>query len=155
VRAWKRPYARFDRLTTTDDRIEQFGILELWIPLGDGAPEKPAARLVVENQSLAGHAADDGTVRFRFSPKDAKTYRFTIKSNVPAIDGKTGGVTSFKPPPDAAKHASVRHPNWWTDDPALEFAVGPHTGAKTVSRWREEFLRDFAERMARCTVTPN
>lgn len=150
VRAWERPYARFDRLTTTEDRIEQFGILELRIPLGDGAPENPAARLVVENQSLAGHVADDGTIGFRFSPKDAKTYRFTIKSNMPSLDGMAGGVTSFKPPPDAAKHPSARHPNWWTDDPRPEYAQGEHIGAKTVSRWREEFLRDFAERMARC-----
>jgi hypothetical protein len=149
VRAWERPYARLDRLTTTRDRIEQFGILELRIPLGDDTPENSAAELVVDNQSLAGHMADDATIRFRFSPKDAKTYRFAIESNVPALDGKTGGVTSFKPPPDVAKHPSVRHPNWWTDDPALEFAEGPHLGAKTVSRWREEFLRDFAERMAR------
>lgn len=28
--------------------------------------------------------------------------------------------------------------------------VRKHIGAKTVNRWREEFLRDFAERMDRC-----
>ena len=34
VRAWERPYSRFDRLTTKDDRVEVFGILELALPLG-------------------------------------------------------------------------------------------------------------------------
>jgi hypothetical protein len=29
-------------------------------------------------------------------------------------------------------------------------AQGGQHGAKTVSRWREEFLRDFAARMERC-----
>lgn len=150
VRAWERPYARFDRLTTKDDRMEIFGILELALPLGNGAPDKPEARLVVENQSLAGHAPGDGTMRFRFCPKAAKTYSFTIRSNVPALDGKTGGITAFAPPPDAAKRPSTKRPNWWTDDPTPEFAEGPHDGAKTVSSWREDFLRDFAARMIRC-----
>jgi hypothetical protein len=36
------------------------------------------------------------------------------------------------------------------DDPAPEFAEGGDIGAKTVSRWRQEYLRDFAERMIRC-----
>ena len=44
---------------------------------------------------------------------------------------------------------------WWTDDPARDVAeahLGVHTvtGAKTVSQWREDYLRDFAERMDRC-----
>jgi hypothetical protein len=69
---------------------------------------------------------------------------------VPALDKKTGGVTSFVPPSDVAKHASAKHPNWWTDDPAAAAAEGIHVGAKTVSRWREDSLRNFAERMLRC-----
>lgn len=152
VRAWDRPYARYDRLTAKDDRIEHFGVLELALPLGGGAPEQPHARLVVENQSLIGYAAGDGTMRFRFSPKDAKTYSFRIRSNVPALDGKTGGITAVAPPADAAQRPSSKHPNWWTDDPAPEFAEDGHIGARTVNRWREEYLRDFAERMQRCRV---
>ena len=31
-----------------------------------------------------------------------------------------------------------------------ESAEDGHSGAKTVSRWREAFLRDFAERTVRC-----
>jgi hypothetical protein len=42
------------------------------------------------------------------------------------------------------------HPNWWIDDPAPAVAEGVHPGAKTVSQWREDFLRDFAARMLRC-----
>jgi hypothetical protein len=150
VRAWERPYTLFDRLTTKDDRMEAFGIIELALPLGRGAPEKPAATLVVENQSLIGHAPGDGTMRFRFCPKAAKSYRFTIRSNVPALNGRTGGITAVTPAPDIALRPSPRLPNWWTDDPSPEFVEEGHIGAKTVSRWRKEFLRDFAERMVRC-----
>ena len=152
VRAWERPHARFDRISTAKDRLEVFGILELVLPLpvGYDASEKPEARLLVENQSLIGFAGENWTIRFRFCPKDAKTYTFTFRSNVPSLDGKTGGVTAVLPSSDMAKHPSAKFPNWWTDDPFPDFAEGPHAGVKTVSRWRENFLRDFATRMERC-----
>ena len=149
VRAWERPYARFGRLTTKDDRIEIFGILELVLPLGDRAPEKPEARLVVENQSLIGHTPGDSTMRFRFCPKAAKTYSFTIRGNVLALNGKKGGITAFVPPPEVARRPSSRLPNWWTDDPSEDVAEGEHIGTKTVSQWREDFFCDFAARMLR------
>ena len=45
-------------------------------------------------------------------------------------------------------------PNWWTDDLNRDVAEDAYTytvlGAKTVNQWREDFLRDFAERMDRC-----
>ncbi len=156
VRAWERPCLRVDRLPTEVDRMEEFGILELVLSLGEGAPENPEALLVVENQSLVGHAPGDGTMRFRFSPKAARVFRFTIRSNVPALNGKTAGITAYTPEPDIALQPSSRFPNWWTDDPARDVAEeahkGVHTvlGAKTVSRWREDYLRDFSERMDRC-----
>ena len=150
VRAWERPYSVFDRLTTKDDRMEVFGVLELALPLSRGATEKPAARLVVENQSLIGHTPGDGTMRFRFCPKAAKAYGFTIRGNIPALDGKTGGITAVTPKHELAGQPSSHLPNWWTDDPSPEFAEGEHIGAKTVSRWRQEFLHDFSERMVRC-----
>jgi hypothetical protein len=150
VRAWERPYVRFERMTTEEDLMEVFGILELVLPLGDGAQEKPEARLVVENQSLIGHTSGEGTMHFRFCPKAAKTYTFTIRSNVPALDGKTGGITAFSPPANVAHHPSAKLPNWWTDDPSPEVAEGPLIGAKTVNRWREDFLGDFAQHILRC-----
>jgi hypothetical protein len=89
-------------------------------------------------------------MRFRFCPKEAKTFTFTIRGNVPTLNGKTGGITAMHPSAYLAKRPSVKFPNWWTDDPSPDSAEGPHGGAKTVSRWREEFLKDFAARMDRC-----
>ncbi|MEO5914505.1 MAG: DUF1593 domain-containing protein [Luteolibacter sp.] len=144
VKAWDRSSIQFDRLTTEGDSMEQFGILELVLPLGAGAPEKCEVQLEVENQSLVGHVPGDGTIRFRFCPKDAKIYHFTIHGNVPSLDGKTGAITAAAP---SVRPPSAKFPNWWTDDPDPQFAEGVHQGAKTVSRWREDFLGDFAMRM--------
>ncbi|MBN1361033.1 MAG: DUF1593 domain-containing protein [Sedimentisphaerales bacterium] len=150
VRAWERPHGRFEHMTTEEDRLEIFGILELVLPLGDGAPQHPEAVLVVENQTLVGFAPGDGTMRFRFSPKSAARFAFKIQANVPALDGKTGGITAYLPPPEIAQRPSAEFPNWWTDDPSPDVAEGSHHGAKTISRWRQEFLGDFAQRMLRC-----
>jgi len=150
VPAWERPYNRFKRMTTKEDCMEVFGILELVLPMGHNLPEQPEAVLAVENQKLPGHASGDGTMRFRFCPKAAKAYSFTIRSNVLTLNGKKGGITAFVPPPEMARRPSSKLPNWWTDDPSLEVAEGSHSGAKTVSRWREDFLGDFAQRMLRC-----
>jgi hypothetical protein len=149
VRAWERPFAIFERLTTADDRIEHFAILELVLPLGDGAAPQPEASLVVENQSLIGSVDGKRRMRFRFSPKEAKTYTYTIRGNVPALEGRTGAITAVDRPPGAPVRPAAALPNWWTDDPAPASAEGVHQGAATVSRWRREFLADFAARLER------
>jgi len=41
-------------------------------------------------------------------------------------------------------------PNWWIDDPDSAVAQGDRPGAKTVNRWRKDYLRDFQERFDRC-----
>ncbi len=150
VRAWERPRVVFKRLTTAADRIEQFSVFELVLPVGAATPNNREASMVIENQSLVGDFGKKGSVRFRFSPKAAKTYSYRIQSNVPALNSRTGELTSFIPPPSVARQPSQRLPNWWTDDPSPEVAEGGHIGARTVSRWREDFLRDFAARMLRC-----
>jgi hypothetical protein len=154
VRAWERPFLCLDRLPTEDDHIAEFGILELVLPLGEDVPEKPEAWLDVENQSLAGHALGDGTMRFRFSPKAARVFHFAIRSNVLRLNGQTGAITACTPTPDIVRQPAACLPNWWTDDPSPEFYthVEGHTvmGARTVNQWREDYLRDFAKRMDRC-----
>ena len=149
VQAWERPRVVFDRLTTSAEQIEQFGVFELALPLGEDAPADVAAVMEIENQALTGTTMGD-SVRFRFCPKAPKQYGYTIRSNAPGLDGQSGRLTALLPPNAAARLPSDTHPNWWTDDPAPEFAEGEHIGAKTVSRWRVDFLTDFATRLRRC-----
>ncbi|WP_145415812.1 DUF1593 domain-containing protein [Planctomycetes bacterium K23_9] len=150
VRAWKRPQLKLRRLPGETDRIEVFGILELALPVDRISPNATAT-LHVENQKLDGHFADDGSVRFRFCPKAAKQYRFRIESSDASLDAKTGSITAFSPKLAEIRTPDVRFPNWWTDDLSPTVAEGPHSGAKTVSRWRKDFLRDFSVRMRRCS----
>lgn len=150
VRAWDRPYVLFNRMPAVDDRMEVFGILEIALPLPEGAGKETEAKLAVKNQELPGYLPGDGTIRFRFSAKGPKVFHFIVKSNQPLLDGQTGAITAYLPGPFTANRPSSRYPNWWTDIPAPEWAEGEHHGAKTVSCWRHDFLTDFARRIARC-----
>jgi len=150
VRAWDRPRHTFNRALTTADRVEAFAIIELILRPAAAAPADTKAALVVDRQEFPGFKDDAGAWHFLFSPKEAKTWSYAIKSTHPGLDGQTGGFTSHWPAPAQATKPSARFPNWWTDDPNPAVAEGVHQGAKTVSRWREDFLRDFAARMVRC-----
>ena len=150
VQAWERPRLQLNRMPRAEDRIEIFGVLELALPFDESRPEQPKVFLQVENQELNGFAPGDGTIRFRFSPKAAKTYRFDISGDVESLNGMTGEIISYLPANEVSIRRSPDLPNWWTDDPDPKFSDSGHHGARTVNRWREDYLSDFAARMLRC-----
>ena len=148
VRAWDRPKRVFDRLTTADDKLETFGLLEIVL----SGPAGGRTRLIVEGQEFPAAWEEPSTWRFRFVPKETKRWSYRVASDSTELNGLEGAFVSVDPPPTQAERPSPRHPNWWTDDPNRDLAEGPHLGAVTVNRWREEALRDFAARMHRCRV---
>jgi hypothetical protein len=150
VRAWDRPRHTFNAPPSAADRVETFAIVDLIYRPAGPPTAAAAARLQVDGQEFAGYSESDGTWHFLFSPKSAKTWTYRIASNHPGLDGQTGDFTSTDPVPARAAQPSPLYPNWWTDDPAPEASEGQNQGAKTVSRWRSAFLRDFAARLERC-----
>lgn len=149
VRVWAGRKTIFDRLTTETDSAEAFGVVELTLPVPDGMNREHPAKMIFDNRIPAVATNDGRVLRFRFSPRDAKVWPYVIRSSFSALDGRTGRFTAVPPPIERTARPSARHPRWWTDDPDPAAAEGVHAGAKSVSRWREEFLRDFAERLRR------
>ncbi len=150
VRVWDGRKTVFDRLTTAADRMEAFGVVELAFALPAGMTRAHTAQMIVDGRIPASALNDGHELRFRFSPRDAKVWPYVIRSDFPGLDGQSGSFTAVSPPVDRTSRASAVHPNWWTDDPDPAAAEGVHPGAKSLNRWREDFLRDFAARMARC-----
>lgn len=150
VRIWDGRKQVFERLTTAADEVEVFGVVEyaLAAPRGFTAQHRVAVQL--DNRVPTAVGFDGKTLRFRFAPRDVKVWRFRMESDHPELDGQTGEFRAVPPPPERYRLASARHPNWWCDDQDPAWAEGIHAGAKSVSQWREEFLADFARRMARC-----
>jgi hypothetical protein len=153
VRIWKGRKTVFDRHTTENDESEAFGVTEFVLPKPDGFTDGHTARMIFNKGRPASTGADEGKVlRFRFSPRDVKVWSYVIESDFPGLNGQAGRFTAALPSPDKSKQIAESHPNWWTDDPDPTAAEGVHPGAKSVSRWREEYLRDFAARMDRCAA---
>lgn len=150
VRAWERPNIKFEHLPTKNDKIEEFSILELALPSKGLVIGDSRLYLDVENQSLQGEIREDETIRFRFCPKAAKVYKMRLTSSMPDWQERKFAIVSFTTPPERLAQPSAEYPNWWTDDPSEEFRESGHIGTKTISRWREDFLQDFANRMDRC-----
>jgi hypothetical protein len=154
VRAWNRPRVVFEKAPTPKDVVETFSIVELRCPSSAAVSSgtTPRASLIVDQQEFPGYPQSNGSWVFLFSPKESKIWNYSLRSNLSDLDGKTGGFTSQNPEPARARQPSPRYPNWWTDDPEPRHAEGQHPGAKTVSVYREKFLRDFATRMDRCST---
>lgn len=149
VRGWDRPHKVFNRMTTPNDSIEEFGVVEFRLPFADKSIANPSAVLKID-RPIQGEIIND-TLRFLFSPKSASEYTYTIESNLPSINGLSGIIRSYPTPVSNKMHPSPSFPNWWVDDPSPEFKEKGHIGIKTVNVWREDFLNDFAARMKRCT----
>lgn len=147
VRAWARPRVVFTAPPSAADVVETFAVIDIVYPRVAPAPSH--ATLHVDGQEFPGYADTDGAWHFLFSPKEAKIWSYRIASNHPGLDGQRGGFTSRMPAPELARHPAADLPYWWTDDPAPEASEGQHQGARSVSRWRADFLRDFARRLQR------
>ena len=150
VRVWDGRKTVFDRLTTEADRAEVFGVVEFALPVPAGFAANHTARMTFDNRVTVPGAIEGNRLRFRFAPRDAKVWTYTIASNFAGLDGQSGRFTAVPPPIERTGRPSKAHPNWWTDDPDPAAAEGVHAGAKSVNRWRVDFLRDFAARMRRC-----
>lgn len=152
VRIWDGRKTIFDHLTTESETAEAFGVAEFAIPLPAGMTRDHSARVLFDNRITVNSTNDGRTLHFRFSPRDAKIWSYVITSDFAPMNGQSGRFTAVPPPPARTSRPSTLHPNWWIDDPAPSAAEGVHAGARSVSQWREDFLRDFALRMLRCQV---
>jgi len=153
VRAWERPHKVFNRITTDQDSIEQFGVLELLLKFDTTSVSDPVATLNIDRPIKA--LVQNDTVRFLFSPKKVSKWDYSITSNIPSINNLSGKIISTMTPASNKDNPSPLYANWWTDDPSPEYIEDGHIGAKTVNIWRVDFLTDFANRMYRCAYFHN
>jgi hypothetical protein len=149
VRVWDGRKTVFDRLTTPADTVEAFGVVEIALPVPAGMTAGQSTRMIVDGRVPAPGGREGRVIRFRFSPRDAKEWSYVIRSDHASLDGLTGQFTATLATTGQARQASAVHPRWWIDDPDPAAAEGIHQGAKSVSRWREAFLQDFAARLVR------
>ena len=139
----------FERETTLNDQVPVFGLIE-WVMQGPDqgkASDEPCLWLEVDGQRFEGYYEGNGHYRARFVPKAVGEWSYEVHSPIAALNGRKGQFTSTDPWP-GTPHKDDIAPlrKWWSDSLAPEDYAGVHQGAKTVTQWRNAFLRDWAER---------
>ncbi|MTD13243.1 DUF1593 domain-containing protein [Nakamurella sp. YIM 132087] len=153
VPIWDGRKSAFDRLTTEDDLVEAYGVIEWTLRAPRGYSSKDSTRFVVDNRTggpFPDGVLDGNRLRFRYSPRDPRTMPIRVESTHPDLNGLQGAFTATAPPAGRWTVPSRTHPRWFADDQDPIYAEGLWQGAKSVSQWRVEYLRDFATLLDRC-----
>jgi len=111
--------------------------------------------LETRDQTFEGFYTGNGEYRIRFVPKETGDFEFVLRSEIPELNGITGVLRAVAEIPENRSTTGGDLTNWWSDDLSPEYAEGAHSGAKTVSRWRVDYLTDFAARFDRCVNVKN
>lgn len=95
------------------------------------------------------HAKDHGALGDYFAPlKNGSIKMGDTPSVAYLLRGKPDDPTS---PHWGGRFVRKQgRPHWWIDDPDPEWTIDDRPGARTVSQWREAYLRDFQRRLERC-----
>lgn len=158
VRVKNRPKSVYKRNTTLNDIVEVFEVLELVFngpDIGE-AMDKSVFSLIVQGQEFEGFYCGNGEYKVRFMPKSMGKWTYLTKSEIPELNGQTGEFTCVEESKIRREKEDCKcYTNWWSDILDDKYSEKEHKGAKTVSMWREEFLRDFQERFDRCLDVSN
>ena len=141
--------AVFRRNTTTADTVVAYGVQE-WVFIGpelDISEDSVCFTMEISNQIWPGYYQGNGSTGFAIPPKSRKSalmLQAVISLNwmnrkVSLLVFRPGRVS---PSPDDYKLGS----NWYSDRPEPELFLDVQQGARTVSKYREEFLSDWALR---------
>ena len=137
---------------TADTPTEVFAEAEIIFHGPEIKPtEAPVFMMEIRNQFFEGFYVGGGEYRFRFVPKETGDFHYTVRSDIRELEGMSGVIRVLPEIPATREEGNLTQ--WWSDDLNPAHAVGVHKGAETVSRWRVDFLTDFAERFDRC-ITP-
>jgi hypothetical protein len=139
----------FDRNATMADTVPVYSVLEFHFkgPEVNVPEDSTCFTLKVAGQKWGGYYLDDGNYAVRYSPKKAETLNYTITSNIPGFKGQKGtfvvnNLWPGSPRPSDYKLGS----NWFTEPSDPKLYDGQWQGAKTVLKWRNDALLDWAKR---------
>lgn len=143
------PRTIFRRATTEADTVACYSIIEWRFkgPKIDREVGTPVLTATIDRQPWEGYYLGEGEYMLRYCPKQPAVLEYVITSEIEALDGLRGAFTvGTQWPDDPTADGWPVGANWMTDlrDPAL--FEGRWQAAKTVRKWREEVLADWAAR---------
>jgi hypothetical protein len=139
----------FERNTSNLDSFPAYGLVE-WRFKGPDISilaDSSCFSLEIQKQEWPGYYIGNGTYAVRYSSKKPETSSYVIHSKIRELDGQTGEYTSTFPWPGKPNKDDFRvGKNWYTDLSNPEYFLDGQQGAKTISKFRKQYLSDWAKR---------
>ncbi len=139
----------FNRITTITDTVPVYSVIEFHFkgPKINIPDDSACFTLKVAGQKWDGHYFGNGNYAVRYSPKKAETLNYTITSDIIGFPDKRGEFVVHNLWPGKLISTDYKlGPNWYSDRSEPELFDGEWQGAKTVLKWRNDALMDWAIR---------
>jgi len=147
------PRLIFNRNTTIKDTVTVFSIIEFNFkgPVIKFPPDSPCIMMSVKSeigeQKWEGFYRGNGNYVVRYSPKRTETLTYTVTSTITGFKEQRGEYVVDNNWPGKPRNTNYKlGPNWYTDRPNPELYDDIWQGGKTVLKWRNDVLLDWAKR---------
>lgn len=144
------PKVVFDRVATLQDTVPVYAVLEFRIKGPEVAisPDSACFTLTVDKQNWSGYYLGEGNYMVRYAPKAKAVLEYKIESDIPGFPNQEGAFVVANVWPGAQRDGNYRLGNsWYTDKGDVKLFEKGWQGSQTVSKWREEVLKDWEERL--------
>jgi len=147
------PRAVLDHATSIKDTVAFCSIVEFRFKGPKIKADKESIQFWMEVpygktvQKWPGYYIEEGIYAIRYIPKKAEVLNYKFSSDIKEIDGKEGALVVDNLWPGKQNKSDYKlGGNWFTDKQAKDLYFGKMQGGKTVSKWRNEILMDWAKR---------
>jgi hypothetical protein len=143
----------YDRMTTTADTVAFCTVIEFQLK----GPEinVPTDSVVFwmevpygeSKQIWPGYYLGNGNYAIKYAPKQAEILRYNFTSEIPGFPKEKGElVVSNLWPGKSNKTDYILGPNWYSDSSDPSLYDGKLQGGKTILKWRNKVLMEWAAR---------
>ena len=143
----------YDRMTTLADTVAFCSVLEFRLKGPEIKVPADSAVFWMEvpygnsKQIWPGYYLGNGNYVINYAPKQAEILRYQITSKIPGFPVQAGElVVSNRWPGKPNDTDYLLGPNWYSDSSDPDRYDGKLQGGKTILKWRNEVLTDWAKR---------
>lgn len=143
------PKIIYDRNTTLADTVPVYSILEFRFkgPEINLPIDSACFTMTISDQKWDGFYLGSGNYAVRYAPKQKETLSYKVTSTIPGFQEQSGAfVVNNSWPGKQYPTDYYLGANWFTDKVDPRLFDGIWQGAKTVLKWRNDVLLDWAKR---------
>jgi hypothetical protein len=139
----------FERNTTLKDSIAAYALVEWRFkgPKINLSKDSTCFTFECMGQKWPGYYLGEGIFAVRYSSKKPENSSYLIHSAIEELNGQKGEFVSTIPWPGKPNTQDyLLGKNWYSDKQTPELFLDQQQGAKTISKFRSEYLLDWAKR---------